>query len=56
MTPDQLKRRNLAIRAAWEDPLRRARMSAKKTKPGSKRSSRKTFNAYYRAYRKRRAR
>jgi hypothetical protein len=55
MTPDQLKNRNLAIRAAWDDPLRRALLSAKKSKSHSKRSNQEAFNAYYREYRKRRA-
>lgn len=53
MTPEQLARRNAAIRLTWEDPLRRALMRARKEKAGSKRSSRKAYNAYYRAYRKR---
>ena len=53
MTREQIEARNAAIRAAWDDPLRRALMSAVKSKPGSKRSSRKAYNAYYRAYRKR---
>ena len=49
MTPDQLARRNAAIRLAWEDPLRLALAR----KAGSKRSSREAYNAYYREYRKR---
>lgn len=53
MTSEQLARRNAAIRAAWDDPLRRALMRAKKEKPGSKRSSDEAYNAYYREYRKR---
>jgi hypothetical protein len=53
MTPDELAARNRAIRDAWDDPLRRALMSALKTKPNSKRSSRDAYNAYYREYRKR---
>lgn len=53
MTPEQLKRRNEAIRKAWDDPLRRALMRAKKEQPNSKRSSDEAYNAYYREYRKR---
>ena len=55
MTAAQLAARNAAIRAAWDDPLLRALMRAKKEKPGSKRSSRAAYNAYYREYRRRRA-
>jgi hypothetical protein len=51
VTPEQLKARNDAIREAWEDPLRLA-LARMKTKPGSKRSSREAYNAYYRNYRK----
>ena len=53
MTQEQLAARNAKIKAAWDDPLRRALQSAKHAKPGSKRSSREAYNAYYRAYRKR---
>jgi hypothetical protein len=53
MTPEQLERRNAAIRRAWDDPLRRALLSHLKTKEGSRRSSRAAYNAYFRAYRKR---
>lgn len=52
MSPEQLAARNAAIKSAWEDPLRRAFMAAKKRKPGSKRSSREAYNAYMRAYRR----
>jgi len=54
MTPEQLARRNAAIAAAWDDPLVRALASARMSKPGSKRSSQESYNAYYREYRKRR--
>ena len=37
--PDVRERRIAAIRAAWDDPLRRALMSAKKVKSGSRRES-----------------
>ena len=53
MTADQLRRRNDAIRAAWDCPLRRALMSKAKTKEGSRSASRAAFNAYYREYRRR---
>jgi hypothetical protein len=52
MTRDQIDRRNAAIRAAWDDPLRRALMSAKKS-AGGRRRSREATNAYFRAYRAR---
>jgi hypothetical protein len=54
VTPEQLEARNAAIKLAWDDPLRRALMSAAKSKPGSKRSSKEAYNEYYRRYRKRR--
>jgi hypothetical protein len=54
VTAEQLAARNAAIRRAWDDPLRRALMSAKKQKPGSRASSREAFNAYFRDYRRRR--
>lgn len=51
MTPAQLAARNDAIRRAWDDPLRRSLLSAKKMKPGSKLlMSRKEYNAWYRDY------
>lgn len=53
MTPEQLTARNAAIKLAWEDPLLRAVVAAKKRKPNSKRSSRAAYNAYMRAYRRR---
>ena len=53
MTPEQLANRNAAIRRAWDDPLLRALVSAKMSRPGSKRSSRQAYNAYYREYRRR---
>ena len=53
MTPEQLAARNAAIRAAWDDPLRRALMRAKKEKPDSRSSSREAYNAYFRNYRAR---
>ena len=53
MTADQLKRRNEAIQAAWDDPLRRALMSQAKTKEGGRSASREAYNRYYREYRKR---
>jgi hypothetical protein len=49
MTPEQLERRNAAIRRAWDDPLRLALAR----KPNSKRSSQEAYNAYYREYRRR---
>lgn len=52
MSPEQLAARNAAIKAAWDSPLRRELMAAKKRKPGSKRSSREAYNAYMRAYRR----
>jgi hypothetical protein len=52
MTPEQLHARSEAIRRAWDDPLRRALMSAKKTR-GGKYSSVEAYNAYYREYRRR---
>lgn len=54
LTPEQLKARNTAIQAAWDDPLRRALMSALKTKEGSRASSRAAYNAYFREYRRKR--
>ena len=53
MTADQLRRRNEAIQAAWDDPLRRALMSKAKTKEGGRSASREAYNRYYREYRKR---
>ena len=55
MTADQLRRRNEAIQAAWDDPLRRALMSQAKTKEGGRSASREAYNRYYREYRKRKA-
>lgn len=53
LNPEIRKRRNAAIRKAWDDPLRRAIERARNpTQPGSKRSSRKAFNEYYRQYRR----
>lgn len=52
MTPEQLRARNAAIKRAWDDPLVRALAGAKKTKPGSRSSSREAYNAYFRAYRR----
>ena len=46
-------RRNEAIRAAWDDPLRRALMSKAKTKEGSRSASREAYNRYHREYRRR---
>ena len=51
MTPEQLEARNRAIQAAWEDPLRRALMSALKSEEGSRRSSKAATNAYFKKYR-----
>jgi hypothetical protein len=53
VTADQLKQRNEAIRAAWDDPLRRALMSKAKTKEGSRSASVEAYNAYFREYRRR---
>ena len=52
MTADQLRRRNDAIRAAWDCPYRRALMSKAKTKEGSRSASREAYNAYFREYRR----
>ena len=48
-----MRRRNEAIRAAWDDPLRRALMSKVKTKEGSRSASREAYNQYHREYRRR---
>ena len=53
MTADQLRRRNEAIRAAWDDPLRRALMSKAKIKEDGRSASREAYNQYYREYRRR---
>ena len=53
MTADQLRRRNEAIRAAWDCPYRRALMSKAKTKEGGRSASREAYNRYYREYQKR---
>ena len=52
MTADQLRRRNDAIRAAWDCPYRRALMSRAKTKEGSRSASVEAYNAYFREYRR----
>ena len=50
MTPEQLARRNAAIKAAWDDPLLRAIVRAKMERPGSRGSSQEAYNAYFREY------
>jgi hypothetical protein len=53
MTPDQIRRRNDAIRRAFDDPLIRALMSAQKGGLTGRRKSRAATNEYFREYRKR---
>ena len=56
MTPAQLEARNAAIRAAWDDPLKRALMRRRTERTQFKQRGPKLakddYNAYYRAYMK----